>query len=204
MPRKIETTKRGAKPRKSYPIVVIVCEGEKTEPNYFRNFKQRHKPLQIEIVTGSSGKSYDALIKEAVRAKKKHIDGTGAKWSVWCVSDVDGASQQQLDVYKKAADQHGFDIALSNPCFELWYQLHYQYTTSLSSTYSDLVKKLPKELVPYDKTRDIYEKLQPNEEMAIVNAKKLEQHHGKQGVEDMLQVSINPYTNVFMLVESLR
>ena len=204
MPKKIELMERGRKKRQTHPVYVIVCEGKKTEPIYFDNFRQRNRPIQIEILTGAAGKSYEAIIKEATAAKKKYITGLENGGELWCVSDVDGVTTLQLDKYKKDAKAIGAKIALSNPCFELWYYLHFAYTTATIKNYGELVKKLPKVLQPYAKEENIYHKLKDSENTAITNAKKLEAHHKAEGRQDCLDIQVLPYTSVYKLVEKLR
>ena len=204
MGRKIVQTARGSNRKSTHPIVIIVCEGKKTEPIYFENFNVRNKNLKIAVVTGAAGKSYTELVQAAVRAKEKYTDGVEAEWQLWCVSDVDNATEKQLADYKAAVTKEGFKIALSNPCFELWYLLHYSYTTGALASYAEVVKKLPKELQPYQKNENIYPKLFDNEATAITYAEKLQKHHESQGVTDLLKPGVNPYTNVFELVSVLR
>ena len=42
-------TSRERRKRTPKPIVVIVCEGNKTEPIYFRHFKNRYVNIQIMV-----------------------------------------------------------------------------------------------------------------------------------------------------------
>jgi len=89
MARMMREAARESKKKATYPAVIIVCEGAKTEPIYFNNFKNRNKPLRIKVVDSAAGKSYDALIQAAVDAEEKHIKGTEGEHTVWCVSGVD-------------------------------------------------------------------------------------------------------------------
>jgi hypothetical protein len=58
MAKTIRETQRGSRKRIPHPVIIIVCEGEKTEPIYFNHFKKRDKPLRIEVVKSAAGKSY--------------------------------------------------------------------------------------------------------------------------------------------------
>jgi len=64
--------------------------------------------------------------------------------SVWVVADGDvnynnpdpiTAKDSLLSKARKMADAKGIQIALSNPCFEFWYLLHFQYTTKFFKDY---------------------------------------------------------------------
>ena len=215
MAKRGEETQRGRKNRPTYPIAIIVCDGKKTEPIYFRQMKmqQRHKPIKIEIVKGAAGQSYDALIKEAERAVNEYVLETdSSKYTVWCVSDVDvdhntpgsiSAKNTQLKKYETDAKRRGFKIVLSNPCFELWYLLHFDYSTGIMQNYNAVLDKLSISayLPNYKKNSDVYNMLADKQTTATDNAKKLHRYHKSQGKIDFMNVSANPYTNVWKLVE---
>ncbi|MCL2571131.1 MAG: RloB family protein [Defluviitaleaceae bacterium] len=212
MARAIREEKRGSRKRNTHPVVIIVCEGAKTEPIYFNHFKKRDKPLRIEVVKDAAGESYRALIKAAIGAKEKYVNGTESNWAVWCVSDVDvdhntpdnqSLRSSQLKAYAKEATQNGFRVALSNPCFELWFLLHFTYTTGHVRDCDTLIEKLSKYIPKYKKDSGIYNLLADKQCNAISNGKKLENYHQEQGKSDMIDVSVNPYTNVWELVEAL-
>jgi len=212
MAKKIQETARGKKTKLTNPVVIIVCEGKETEPSYFENFKKRDKPLKIEIVKNAAGKSYPALIKKAVESKRKYVDGTESKWDVWCVSDVDvdyktpdsqSARNKQLKEYAKNATDNNFKIALSNPCFEVWFLLHFTPNIGYMQDCNTVEKVLSKHLHNYQKNRDVFGLLADKLESAVSNGKKLKQYHEEKGKKDFIDVAVNPYTNVWELVESL-
>ena len=202
---------RGRNKRHTKPVVIIVCEGKVTEPKYFGNFKGRHKPIKIEIVKGAAGKNYDALIKEADRAVHKHVIDTDGSYSVWCVSDVDvdhntpgnySTRNDQLKKYVAEAKSRKFEVALSNPCFELWFLLHFTPNPGYMRDYDAVKKELSVGLPNYQKNSDVYSLLAANQATAIDNAKSLEQIQ-KQNKTDLMDVTVNPYTSVWKLVEAI-
>ena len=213
MPKQIQTLPRGRNKRVPHPVVIIVCEGEKTEPTYFKHFKKRDKLLRIEIVKGAKGTSYQALINTALEAKERHVSKTESEWAVWCVSDVDAdiktpynqsSKNSQLKEYAKKAANNGFKIALSNPCFELWFLLHFTYTTGSLQNYSAVSRKLSEYLPQYEKNSDIFNLLLDKQKTAINHAKKLKAFHIEQGKPDYMNSSVNPSTAVWELVEALK
>jgi hypothetical protein len=189
------------------PVVIVVCDGAKTEPIYFKNFKSRDKLFHIKVV--HSGKNYLDLIKKGIHES----DGVEGACDVWCVSDVDAdpntpynesSKNQQLKEFKEQARKYGFQIALSNPCFELWYLLHFGYSTSNLPTYKSLEQKLSVHLPNYSKTKNYFSQLSDTMDYAISNAKKLEKHHADLGIADFASVAVNPYTDVWQLVEQIK
>ena len=209
MAKKIQQPSRKSRMNSARPVVIIICDGTKTEPIYFKNFDKRDRPLDVKVV--SSGKNYFDLIKKGIHEKK----GVESKCTVWCVSDVDAdpntpnyeaSKNDQLKKYAKRAKEEGFQIAISNPCFELWYLLHFDCYTGLMPTFKSVEKKLngAAHLPGYDKTKDYFTALSDKLDDAINNANKLKQYHEGLGVSDFMCVSTNPYTDVWQLVESIR
>jgi hypothetical protein len=109
---------------------LIVCEGEVTEPKYFKDIRRLERGI-IEIVSAGRPKS---VVKRAVEMKKKSESEADARGDenfrydfVWCVFDVD---QHPLHEAKEQARANAIDVAVSNPCFELWLLLHFQDQTA--------------------------------------------------------------------------
>ena len=211
MRRKIKSNTRDSKKRNTNPIIVIVCDAKETEPVYFKNFKARNKPLEVAVVDKAAGKSFDELIQETLRAKDKYIAGTESSSSLWLVADVDvnrhtknneQVRQNQIEKLKKDAAFQGFKVVLSNPCFELWFLLHFSYSTGYLSDYNGVLQKLLKHIPEYKKTTDVFTMLENEMTKAILNGKKLKKHHEGLGVT-LKDVKMNPYTDVFELVEEL-
>jgi hypothetical protein len=183
---------------RSYRRILIVCEGKKTEPNYFKAFPDKpevHDPLDIR----GTGYNTLSLVEETLRlngdAKKQ-----GCLYSeIWCVFDKDSFSDDIFNQALQLAENHKIHCAYSIEAFEIWYLLHYIYTdTGLSrSQYAEKLSKL------LDKTYlkndpEMYKLLTPKQETAIKNAKRL--YSQQYGQPLKLQ---NPITTVFQLVERL-
>lgn len=109
---------------------MIVCEGEKTERRYFEEFARHYKNQIVELEIQPKGGAIrelvgkvktvkEALQKDAGRSK----DSFAKMFRVWGVPDVD--EHPKFVEAMNLADDHGLDIALSNPCFELWGLLHF-------------------------------------------------------------------------------
>ncbi|MCL2398397.1 MAG: RloB family protein [Defluviitaleaceae bacterium] len=211
MSKKPYISPRKSKQKTPRPVVIIVCDAKKTEPIYFSHFKnkKRDKLIDVKVVKSAAGKSYDAIIKKAIESAK----GVEGKCTVWCVSDTDvnhnipnamDAKNKQLKKYVEDAKKHGFEIALSNPCFEFWFLLHFTYTAANLKDYNAVVNELVAYLPDYQKNSDVYDKLSNRQTTAIDNAKKLRRHYEEeQKTPNLWDVSVNPYTDVYRLVESL-
>ncbi len=107
--------------------ILIVCEGTKTEPNYFRDIIDTHRlntiTLQIEV-TGT-GRNTLSLVDHALLLQEQSAMPYA---EIWCVLDKDDFAPDQFDNAIARAKDHAFlRMAWSNEAFELWYLLHFQY-----------------------------------------------------------------------------
>jgi RloB-like protein len=171
---------------------LIVCEGTKTEPNYFRGFRV---PTAIVKVQGVA-EDPNRLVKSAQRlAAEDEYD------QVWCVFDRDSWPAENFNNALRNAQKLQFHVAYSNESFELWYILHFQYlNTGLPrSDYEDkLSKLLGQEYKKNDPT--MYQQLieQGNQALAIKHAEKLLASYDPSNPE-----KDNPSTTVHLLVKAL-
>lgn len=106
---------------------LIICEGENTEPWYFKSFPLGN--AQVEFY--GLGRSKTALVEYVLEILRADEDSTEKE--AWVVFDMDktpGELAQQKEDFNHAiqlAQKHGLNVAYSNDCFELWFVLHYRY-----------------------------------------------------------------------------
>ena len=186
-----KTAFRGA----PFKRILIVCEGEKTEPNYFKRF--RVTSAVIEVV----GKGYNtlSLVKEALRMKEMAWENDEPYDQVWCVFDRDFFPAHNVDNAWQLARKRKLRTALSNEAFELWFLLHFDYITSAHTRqeYQDMLSdRLGRRYEKNDP--DIYVDLLQRQEQAVENAQKLmNQYNPRKPSRD------NPCTEVHELVIEL-
>ena len=187
---------------------LIVCEGEKTEPNYFRAFIERWSEVK-EVNVKGWGCSTCQLIIEAKKLREKLERERMVPFDrVWLVFDKD----EFKDFNKAIADakKEGMNCAWSNQAFELWYVLHFQYLDTgvdrkqYIEMIEDKVRKASKSKTFKYKKNDegFYQILQAHgeEEQAIKRARKLRENMGKK----KNYAAHNPRTEVDLLVDELR
>ena len=97
---------------------LIVCEGSKTEPNYFEGFRV---PREIYDVKGM-GDNTIRLVREAIKLKEQ-----GNYDQVWVVMDKDDFPVDHFNGAIEMARAKNICVAYSNEAFELWYLLHFDY-----------------------------------------------------------------------------
>lgn len=112
--------------------VLIVCEGETTEPLYFRSFEMMRNSSSIvfEINTGGGGINTLQIVDEAVKLKKEAEEDGNPYDSVWAVFDKDDFPDSDFDNAISKAEQQGIGCAWSNEAFELWYVYHFVNRTT--------------------------------------------------------------------------
>lgn len=74
-------------------------------------------------------------------------------------------------------------------CFELWFLLHFQYTTKEFNNGS-IIKELTKNVPNYKKNMNVFDKLYDKNVEAINNSKKLKKHHKNNGINGLDSVGI--------------
>lgn len=194
---KREQNSRGYSPRKVNTKEVrqrflIVCEGEKTEPNYFKSFRVSTNVIQIDVK--GVGENPSKLV-ESAREYNSREDYD----QVWCVFDRDSWLPQDFNNAIQNAKNQNFNVAYSNEAFELWYVLHFEFlNTGIPRT--DYCQKLTNLMgKKYKKNSEqIYKELINRQDIAIKNSKKLLKQYARQS-----PVQDNPSTTVHLLVEEL-
>ena len=59
-------------------------------------------------------------------------------------------------------------------------------------------------LPDYGKADDVYSQLSEHTADAIQNARRIEQHHLRNGCNKPFGIAVNPFTDIYQLVESLQ
>ena len=148
---------------------LIVCEGEQTEPKYFRAFQVPG----LVVTIASSARRGAVLIAYTVAQRD-----AGDYDQTWCVFDRDDLTVAQIDEAFRSAAAAGVQIAFSNQAFELWLLLHFDYQHTALDRASYRTRLDDRLGVRYDK-RDplVYDRLLDRQPTAIANATRLRQRY---------------------------
>lgn len=160
-------------PRKVY---VIVCEGKVTERIYFKKYKTRYSNLTIETPDSKSTDPKN-LVKFAIeQIKDKKLDLKNGD-AIWCVFDCDENTNEDISRAYQIA-KNDVKVCLSNPNFEFWFLLHYDFIIARLER-SEVIHKLKKHISDYDKSKNVFDILLDKRSIAIANSKKLNEMHEK-------------------------
>ena len=165
---------------------LIVCEGEKTEPDYFKAFRMTSATVKAvgQAMNTMTLVSKAISIREADQKRKKIYD------QCWVVFDKDDFPAKDFNQAIVFAEKNGFRVAYSNQAFEYWFLLHYNlYTGAIHrSQYKDMLTKLIG--MPYSKSEGygavMYNLLLSRQQQAINNSETVlaEISHGNPAEEE--------------------
>lgn len=194
---------RVRKIRKQKSKILIAAEGKnKTEKTYFSNFEDGKKSYNITFARGNNTdplKLVQMLIKEIDELKLDLQDDDIA----YCIfdTDIDPNKDKIIEEAIQLAKKNNIKVITSSPCVELWFLLHYDYTTANMSS-GDVIKRLRDYYPKYEKNINIYPDIIKNLDLAIEYAKKLEKYQLDNN-RKIGTVEANPNTEIYKIVEYL-
>lgn len=188
---KFKSIARKENTKNPHKTVLIVCEGGRTEPDYFESFR-----LSKVVETVGTGTNTLSLVREAdMLSQGKGYD------EVWCVFDRDSFPKANITAAFKLISQKKFKAAFSNEAFELWYLLHFQYldTENTRAQYCEMLSRAMGQ--KYEKNNPgMYDLLLSRQDKAIQYAKKLDK---LMPLTAGNEADCKPTTSVYKLVERL-
>lgn len=118
-----EYKKKKRKERTVICRILIVCEGERTEPNYFRSFDRFKKGNMVYELTLDGGRiNTIGVVDKAISLR----DQANVPYDrVWAVFDRDSFPEKNFNTAIIKAGQNHIECAWSNEAFELWYLYHF-------------------------------------------------------------------------------
>jgi hypothetical protein len=195
--RKLERAKAS---RQGLPFLLIVCEGEETEPNYLRGLceARRINLAGVDIKPGTGETDARSLVNKAIKLfKTKDYD------RVFVVLDDDGqplAEARHLagkPLKTATGDRIQIELISSRPSFEFWLLLHFEYSSRPYTSAAAVIDHLLAHLTDYNKaSRRIFQQVERGLENALANAERLKRELAASGGN-------NPNTEVHSLVVEL-
>jgi hypothetical protein len=196
-----------SKTRELVTYFLIVCEGEKTEPNYFKSFPKEVGKFIYDISFEGGGISTLKVVEKAIELR----DNSKQKYDrVWAVFDRDSFKASSFNSAILKAKANNISCAWSNEAFELWYLLHFhnRITAMKRDEYKKAIEEAVNTKLGKKKNTFKYKKNDTgmylllnqagNQTSAIKWAKDLA--NGNTGEQF---ANYNPQTMVFKLVEEL-
>lgn len=193
--------------RASYDKVLIVCEGEKTEPMYFNELKAFYELNSANVeVDGSCGSAPKSVLARAEALYKLEEQKGDPYDQVYCVFDKDTHScfDTTIEKIKKKRKPANIFVAITSvPSFEYWLLLHFIYShkpyaaTGRRSIAGEVLRHLKQYMPQYEKgDKNVFKALKDQLKFAHTNAVRANKQ-AAQGHTD------NPTTKVHELVDYL-
>jgi hypothetical protein len=186
---------------------LIVCEGEKTDPNYFRAFPKKAGKIVFDVELEGGGISTLKVVEKAIELR----NASSQKYDrVWAVFDRDSFKASSFNNAILKAKANGIECAWSNEAFELWYLLHFHnrvtamgrddYKKAIELAVNDKIKKGKKHFQYRKNDPDMFTLLSKigSQDLAIRWAKELSAK-----IDGEKFANYNPNTQVYKLVEEL-
>lgn len=196
MARSFSVKKRDSFVKTPKPLLLLIAEGKNiTEAQYFRQFQRQHSTFNIKILTPGSATDPEKMLETLERYWKQY-DMTFEKGDKgFVVLDLD-CSEKKAQLIEKL--EYGTKIArfiVSNPCFEVWFVLHFRYSTHVYSDGNEVIKELKQHIPEYQKNTEVKKSLSGMLDTALENARKLVDYYEEMGYH-WPSVECNPRTDV--------
>lgn len=194
--------------REPYAKVLVVCEGQNTEPHYFDGLIDHYglSSAAVKVCGGECGSDPFSIYRYAWKRYQEE-KGSGDPFDrVYCVFDKDmhGTYKKALDSIKRARPKDKFFATNSVPCFEYWLLLHFEFTTKPykglpgNSACNQVLTVLKKHMPQYSKgDSNSFSDLRKRLDTALKNANRALRQATNQRTD-------NPTTRVHELVEYLQ
>lgn len=205
VPRRNQNRRSGRRPafRDPRPVILVLCEGRKTEPTYLHGFVQTWQNACLQVRYGKPNGVPFSLVQRAKQLKDHAAEEERQKNeafiafdSVWCVCDVD--DHPRLREAMKLARDAGIEMAVSNPCFELWLLLHFRESPGARDR-ADISRMLRAFIPGYTKVAEYT----PQLHSAYLEASERARRMWNEAIEAD-DAERNPLTGVFRLTELIR
>lgn len=212
-----QSRRQGNRPKRRN--ILIVCEGEKTEPNYFRSFCKRlvgGEGDRVEVV--GVGDNTLSLVEAAKRIVEDRRQGDKPPfYYVWVVFDKDEFPDSRFDnavasiaeedaKFKSGVHPHWY-AAWSNEAFELWYLLHFKEALGGPIGRNELCRMLSGHFRNELGEADGYRKNDSRMFMLLESRMSMALRRGKRAFDawkGKAPHECNPATRVFELVNQLQ
>lgn len=187
--------------RKKKPVILIIAEGKNvTESQYFTSFQKQNNGFNIQMLTTDSSTDPERLYQKITHYwEYKELDETQGDIG-FIVLDLDCNSDKANLIKKLAKKRRYIKFIVSNPCFEIWFLLHFKYTTHTYMSGYEAIRDLRNYIPNYVKNLPVTEIITDKLDNAMANAGKLKDYFEEMGA-DWPSNKCNPYTDAPVIIE---
>jgi RloB-like protein len=182
---------------------LIVCEDDKSAPNYFRALKEWFKVnTSIQVVPGGGRTQPIQVVTRAIEiltAAASEESGTLPFDDVWCV--IDGDYGSEISKARAKAIANDVKLVVSTPCFEYWVLLHFLENSTPVDKCSEVVRALrATPLGKYEKGKCDFGPVVKLVKIAAERAKRLRSARIQSAI---FPENHNPCSELYLLVDQI-
>lgn len=200
-PRGHRTLDRKSPERDTRRTFRVFCEGARTETGYLKALKADpvvSKIASVDIDSETHGAAPLTLVHAAADFRARNPAEQSEVDEVWCIFDVEWPNHPNLKEAVDLARRSDINVAISNPCFELWLLLHFQAQSAWLETSS--AKSALKPHGGIDGKSIDGAKYMPLRDEATRRARSLVDRHERNGTEFP---DDNPSSGMFRFLEAV-
>lgn len=200
MVRRTTRKERGVIKRHQKKLILVGAEGDnQTERKYLESLNNKQNEYRIIFAKGIHTNPQGVITDLIKSSNKVELDEEYGDIKA-CLIDVDypGDRESELKNAILQSNKEHIKLYLSNPCFEIWFLLHFRYSTRQYSSNSEVIKELKEYMPGYTKSDNVFDLLWPKLDTAISNSKKLDKYHNQNNTINRIKKV--PYTEVFNLM----
>lgn len=202
--RNFQKKKRNVANRQRKPVMLITAEGKnKTEQLYFTSFQSQHGKYSVKFI--KTGKDTDpaGMYKSLETYWKNNDLSKKNEDKAYIVLDLDCCEQKAKLIEELSKKSKDICFIVSNPCIEVWFLMHFGYSTRQYMDSKSPKRELCKHIDGYEESTDVANILKPLLPEAMRNVKRLKKHYEELGIK-WVSAECNPMTDVPEIIDELK
>lgn len=201
--RNFQKKKRNDVKRRRKSVMLFTAEGRnKTEKKYLLSFQDQHGKYSIQYVHTGLDTDPAGMLKSMKSAWDRYELSAKDGDKAYIVLDMDCKPEKIKLVKQLQRSSKNIRFIASNPCIEVWFILHFIYTTHQFTDSKEPKRELAKYIPGYEENMNVSEILRPRLEQAGKNVEKLVSHFESIDVK-WGDPDCNPMTDVIEVLKKL-
>lgn len=201
--RSFQKKKRNVASRQRKPVMLITAEGKnKTEQLYFTSFQSQHGKYSVKFIKTSKDTDPAGMYK-SLESYWKNNDLSGANGDkAYIVLDLDCCEKKAKLIEELSKKSKDIRFVVSNPCIEIWFLMHFVYSTHQFIDSKEPKRELRKYINGYEESTEVAEVLKPLLPKAMIHIERLKKYHKEMGTK-WISSKCNPMTDIPEIIEEL-
>ena len=190
--------------RREKPMILIIAEGKNvTESQYFKFFQNQHSAYNIKVLIPGHITDPRGMQNVILRFWDQYEMSAEKGDAAFIVLDLDCSDEKGKLIRKLARENRNAKFIASNPCFEVWFLLHYRYSTHSYHNSGEAVRDLRNFIPDYEKNADVASIMADSLDQALIHAEMLRKYYDSLGVV-WPSNECNPRTDVPVIIDVIR